>query len=289
MPSATLHPPHAPRAHARGSRAASIRRLPGRSAPTMGARGPLGRPRAAYRSERAAREEQGQSAGDDHLRGCAVDDAERRPGGHRAQRRDASLPGGPRARRGIARARGRRAAGRGWRVRLAGRAERLREDHAAAHRRGAARGEPRGDAHPRRRARSGTRGAGDRALVTQEPGLLPWRTVEANVALTLELAGRRVARGELAALLDRVGIRPFAGYHPHALSGGMRQRVALARALAHRPRLLLMDEPFGALDELSREEAAPRAAAALGAGARLGAVRHALDPRGGAALRPCRP
>ena len=91
-------------------------------------------------------------------------------------------------------------------------------------------------------------------LVTQEPGLLPWRTVEANVALTLELAGRRVERAELAALLDRVGIRPFAGYHPHALSGGMRQRVALARALAHRPRLLLMDEPFGALDELSREE-----------------------------------
>ena len=94
-------------------------------------------------------------------------------------------------------------------------------------------------------------------LVTQEPGLLPWRTVEANVALTLELAGERADltdSGELTALLDRVGILPFAGYHPRALSGGMRQRVALARALVHRPRLLLMDEPFGALDELSREQ-----------------------------------
>ena len=92
-------------------------------------------------------------------------------------------------------------------------------------------------------------------LVAQEPGLLPWRTVEANVALSLQLA--QVATGipaRVGALLERVGIADFAAYYPRELSGGMRQRVALARALVHGPRLLLMDEPFGALDELSREE-----------------------------------
>ena len=88
-------------------------------------------------------------------------------------------------------------------------------------------------------------------LVTQDPGLLPWRTVEDNVALALELTGRSA---DVGALLKRVGIAPFARYYPRELSGGMRQRVALARALAHGPRLLLMDEPFGALDELSREQ-----------------------------------
>ena len=87
-------------------------------------------------------------------------------------------------------------------------------------------------------------------LVTQEPGLLPWRTVAGNVALPLEVTG---ARTNVAALLARVGIAAFADYHPRELSGGMRQRVAIARALAHGPRLLLMDEPFGSLDEFSRE------------------------------------
>ncbi len=91
-------------------------------------------------------------------------------------------------------------------------------------------------------------------LVTQDPGLLPWRTVAANVALSLEIAGIEGRRATVDALLDAVALRPFADYYPRQLSGGMRQRVALARALAHRPRLLLMDEPFGALDELSRED-----------------------------------
>lgn len=88
-------------------------------------------------------------------------------------------------------------------------------------------------------------------LVTQDAGLLPWRTVASNVALATEITG---AEADIEGLLQRVGIERFAQFHPKELSGGMRQRVALARALAHRPRLLLMDEPFGALDELSREE-----------------------------------
>ncbi len=91
-------------------------------------------------------------------------------------------------------------------------------------------------------------------LVTQEPGLLPWRTVAGNVALSFELAGQQACDGEMRGLLEHVGIERFADYRPAELSGGMRQRVALARALAHGPRLLLMDEPFGALDEFSREE-----------------------------------
>jgi NitT/TauT family transport system ATP-binding protein len=92
-------------------------------------------------------------------------------------------------------------------------------------------------------------------LVAQDAGLLPWRTVAGNVVISLQLADATVDRESgTRALLERVALGAFASFYPRELSGGMRQRVALARALAHGPRLLLMDEPFGALDELSREQ-----------------------------------
>jgi NitT/TauT family transport system ATP-binding protein len=91
-------------------------------------------------------------------------------------------------------------------------------------------------------------------LVTQDPGLLSWLNVASNVRLTLDITGEEGRDERAQELLERVGIAEFARLVPGQLSGGMRQRVALARALAHRPKLLLMDEPFGALDELSREE-----------------------------------
>ncbi|HET7737430.1 MAG TPA: ABC transporter ATP-binding protein, partial [Tepidiformaceae bacterium] len=89
-------------------------------------------------------------------------------------------------------------------------------------------------------------------LVFQDPSLLPWRTVLGNVRLPEMASGPR--RGAAEAAVEQVGLSEFRDYYPHQLSGGMRQRTALARALAGAPRLLLMDEPFGALDELTREE-----------------------------------
>jgi NitT/TauT family transport system ATP-binding protein len=93
-------------------------------------------------------------------------------------------------------------------------------------------------------------------IVFQQPILLDWRTALGNVLFQVEMRGERPAawRDRAVALLDQVGLRDFAGTYPHALSGGMRQRVAIARALLHDPGLLLMDEPFGALDALTREQ-----------------------------------
>jgi NitT/TauT family transport system ATP-binding protein len=94
----------------------------------------------------------------------------------------------------------------------------------------------------------------DRALVFQDDGLLPWRTALRNVELPLALRGvSKVERRALArSWLDRVGLAAFEKYLPRELSGGMRQRVQLARTLAQAPKLVLMDEPFGALDAQTR-------------------------------------
>jgi NitT/TauT family transport system ATP-binding protein len=93
------------------------------------------------------------------------------------------------------------------------------------------------------------------SYIFQDPTLLPWRTVRRNVGLALELEGMgRERRTEKASpLLDLVGLRSVADAYPRELSGGMKMRVSIARALATSPRLLLMDEPFAALDEMSRD------------------------------------
>ncbi len=93
-------------------------------------------------------------------------------------------------------------------------------------------------------------------LVFQQSNLMPWRTVLDNLALPLELAGadQPALQAQAADVLDRVGLTGFGQAYPAELSGGMAQRVAIGRALIQNPDILLLDEPFGALDALTREQ-----------------------------------
>ncbi|GAA0977322.1 ABC transporter ATP-binding protein [Acrocarpospora macrocephala] len=96
----------------------------------------------------------------------------------------------------------------------------------------------------------------DVGLVFQQPVLLPWRNVSKNVSLPLEVldSAKNDRRAAVEQLLDLVGLGKYGKHYPHELSGGMQQRVSIARALVHDPDVLLMDEPFGALDALTRDQ-----------------------------------
>ena len=92
-------------------------------------------------------------------------------------------------------------------------------------------------------------------LVFQKPTLLEWRSVEGNISLPLEIMGeaKKNRNSKISKLLQLVELEDYAKYKPTHLSGGMQQRVSIARALAYNPEVLLMDEPFGALDEITRQ------------------------------------
>ena len=125
-------------------------------------------------------------------------------------------------------------------------------------------------------------------MAFQQSGLFEWRTVRKNIELPLELKGWSKAKRQQRAdeMLELVQLSDFGAHMPWQLSGGMQQRVAIARALASHPPLLLMDEPFGALDEMTREHMQAELLRICAAAADHRRVRHALDPRGGLPVEP---
>ena len=123
------------------------------------------------------------------------------------------------------------------------------------------------------------------SFVFQEATLMPWSSVRNNVRLPLDLAGVPRAEGNtrVSEVLELVGLGKFADVLPRELSGGMQMRVSIARGLVTRPKLLLMDEPFGALDEITRNKLDSDLLSLAGAEPD-GSVRHPLDPRSGVSL-----
>jgi NitT/TauT family transport system ATP-binding protein len=103
---------------------------------------------------------------------------------------------------------------------------------------------------------NGTHDQGDIGVVFQEPTLMPWATVEKNVWLPFRLRGQSFAsvKDRIATALELVGLEKFHSAYPRELSGGMKMRVSIARAFVTNPRLILMDEPFAALDEITRQK-----------------------------------